>query len=524
MRVVLIAPTPPDLSAFGVRSISAYLKSRGHAVNIVFLPGGVARLKYKAGYVYRYDPRVLEELASLCMGADLVGVSLMTNYFDRAVQITENVKEKVGAPVIWGGIHPTVRPAEALEYADMVCIGDGEEALEEILKKMGEGRDYTDTPGVWFRVDGDIRKNPFRPLVEDLDSLPFYDYDLEDHYVYHMEEGRIVGMTPELLRLSFPREPSPESTFYDPYGAMRRTYKTYTVRGCPHSCHYCSISIMKEMFPDQKHLRKRSVPNIIGELKEMTSRFPFIEGINIFDDTFVVRGAREIEEFCRSYKEEIGLPFYIQVSPATVTEEKMAFMVDAGLVFAEMGVQTGNERTRAMFNRGSTNGQILKAARIVSGFTSRMFRPCYHVILDNPWETSAEAMETLDLLLELPTPFWLKRSSLVPFPGTKLYDIGKRDGWLTDERKQIYAKHLHTPYGSYPNFLIYLAGYSCFPRRVLRLLRRKPFTALLDRKGLGPLYALLCRLGDWCIVLFKGVKSVLIGDTGRLRNFIKKIR
>ena len=524
MKVVLLAPTPPDLSAFGIRSISAYLKSRGHGVNIIFLPGGVAMMKHRAGYVYRYEPRILDEVVSLCEGADLVGVSLMTNYFDRAIQLTGAVRRMAGPPVIWGGIHPTVRPEEALNYADMVCIGDGEEALDEILMKMEDGGDYTGTPGVWFRRDGDIRRNPLRPLIENLDMLPFYDYDLGDHYVYHMDEGHIVKMTPELLRLSFPREPSPESTLHDPYGSMRRTYKTYTVRGCPHSCYYCSISIMKEMFPAQKHLRKRSVPNIIAELKDVTARFPFIEGINIFDDTFVVRSAREIAEFCRLYRKEIGLPFYIQASPATITEEKMELMVEAGLVFVEMGVQTGNERTRCMFNRSSTNGQILGAARIISGFTRRIFWPCYHVILDNPWETPEETMETLDLLLELPVPYWLKRSSLVPFPGTKLYEIGKRDGWITDERKQIYSKHLHTPSGSYPNFLIYLAGYSQFPRWVLRVLRKKPFLKILGGGFLNPVYFLLCRLCDGGIVLLKGLKSVLTGDMGRIRNFLRKIR
>ena len=524
MKVVLVAPTPPDLSAFGVRSISAYLKSRGHGVNIIFLPGGVAMMKHRAGYEYRYEPRVLDEVAALCGDADLVGVSLMTNYFDRAVQLTRAVKGAGGPPVIWGGIHPTVKPEEALEHADMVCIGDGEEALEEILNRMGEGRDCTDTRGVWFKEDGRVKRNPLRPLVEDLDSLPFYDYDLEDHYVYHMDEGRIVGMTPDLLCRSFPREPSPESTLYDPYGKMWRTYKTYTVRGCPHSCYYCSISIMKEMFPRQKHLRKRSVPNIIAELGEITAKFPGIEGINIFDDTFALRSEAEIADFCRLYKEAIGLPFYIQVSPATITEKKMELMVDAGLVFVEMGVQTGNERTRSMFNRSSTNEQILKAARIISCFTPRMFWPCYHVILDNPWETPGETMETLDLLLRLPRPFWLKRSSLVPFPGTKLYEIGKRDGWLTDERRQIYGKHLHTPLGSYPNFLIYLAGYSCFPGWLLGMMRRRFFTRLLSRSFLNPMYSLLCRLGDFGVVVYKGVRSVLTGDLARIRNFIHKIR
>ena len=66
----------------------------------------------------------------------LVGITLMTQYYDAGVQISQRLKAKIKAPIIWGGIHPTVRPEESLNHADIVCIGEGEMALLELIQKM----------------------------------------------------------------------------------------------------------------------------------------------------------------------------------------------------------------------------------------------------------------------------------------------------------------------------------------------------------------------------------------------------
>ena len=89
------------------------LKREGHEVRLVFLTGEGS-----------LPESVLVDLEDVTDGADLIGVSLMTLHFHRAVQVTERLKGS--CPIIWGGIHPTVRPEECLEYADIVCIGEGE--------------------------------------------------------------------------------------------------------------------------------------------------------------------------------------------------------------------------------------------------------------------------------------------------------------------------------------------------------------------------------------------------------------
>jgi hypothetical protein len=93
MKVTLISPYP-DITSFGLRTISAYLKENGHTTQIIFLPD-----PYGDDLVYgkdRYDDRVLDEAVSLCEKSDLIGISLMTNFFDGAVQITRKIKDRLG--------------------------------------------------------------------------------------------------------------------------------------------------------------------------------------------------------------------------------------------------------------------------------------------------------------------------------------------------------------------------------------------------------------------------------------------
>src|SRR3989338_6656596 len=104
MKITLISPYP-DITNFGIRTISSFLKRNGD--KIVF-------------NTQRYDDNVLDEVVSLCKGSNLIGITLMTNFFDGAVQITKKIKGSIDVPIIWGGVHPTIRQEESLKYADMV--------------------------------------------------------------------------------------------------------------------------------------------------------------------------------------------------------------------------------------------------------------------------------------------------------------------------------------------------------------------------------------------------------------------
>lgn len=526
MKITIIAPTPPDVAAFGVRALSAYLKREGKDVRLVFLPGGVEKFKHRADYKYEYEAAIIEQVLELCKGSDLIGISFMSNYLDRAVQLSNAIKRRYGnVPLIVGGIHPSVMPDECLKFSDIVCIGEGEEALLELVKRMEEGRDYYDVKNLYLKKGSHIVKNPLRPLVQDLDSLPFYDFGINGHFIYDNVKKSIEPMSKDLLKRSFPLEPHVEGSFSDAY---KRTlsYKTMTTRGCPHHCTFCAEKTLGEMYSGQKYLRKRSARHVMEELLWVKKELPFVESIFLFDDTFLARPTVEIQEFSKSYKDTIGLPFHIQASPGTVTEEKMEALIDAGLAFVEMGIQSTSNIAKDLYKRKVPEDTILRAANVFHKYKDRIYPPCYHVILDNPWETSKDVIETLNLVLKLPRPFWLKRASLVCFPGTELYLKAKRDGIIKteeDEHREIYAKHLHMPKGKYVNFLMYLAGFSYFPRWIVKLLANDIFVKLLDRNLLNGLYTFFNKAGESLIIAYKGFRSFIKGDFSRIYKYIIKV-
>ena len=201
-----------------------------------------------------------------------------------------------------GGIHPTIRQEESLEHADIVCVGDGEEAILELVTRMGKAEPYTDIRNLGFKKNGTVIKNPPRSLPHNLDIYPIPDYSLDDQHI--MYEGKIRPLTYDLMKTYL--ENGTVSQYLRKIG-----YQTMTDRGCPHKCSYCNISNQKEMYDEMgsKYFRARSVENFINELVEIKEMFPFIEAIQFFDDTFFARPVHEIEEFSRGYKEKVGLPF-----------------------------------------------------------------------------------------------------------------------------------------------------------------------------------------------------------------------
>jgi len=112
MKISLISVVP-SIHDYGMRTISACLKNAGHDVKLIFL------LKE---FHKKYSETTMNDLVKLTKGSDLAGISLMTNFWDHAIQVTQKLKNNYDFPILWGGIHPTIRPQECLDYADMVCV------------------------------------------------------------------------------------------------------------------------------------------------------------------------------------------------------------------------------------------------------------------------------------------------------------------------------------------------------------------------------------------------------------------
>ena len=164
----------------------------------------------------------------------------------------------------------------------------------------------------------------------------------------------------------------------------------------------------------------------------------------------------EIKEFSKKYKERIGLPLWITgATPTTLTKEKLSSLVDAGLVELRMGIQSASENGKKLYGRPHSNHKVANAVKMVNEHRDKV-KASYDIILDNPWETDEDLIETVMFLSKLPTPFILNLFSLVYFPETELYIKAKKEGIIKDELNDIYRKYFLGCTNTHLNKLFFL--------------------------------------------------------------------
>jgi len=369
-------------------------------------------------------------------------------------------------PVIWGGIHPTVRPEECLKYADMVCIGEGELSLLELVDKMKKAPDSTSIEGIWFKRNGHIIKNPIRNLIEDIDSLPIEDLNIQDYLV--LDNGKLTHVD--------------QYKYYN-----QKQYSIFTARGCYYNCTYCANSYLKKLYGNKNFVRRRSVPHFIKELKEVTAKYDNIKRIWFDDDSFLIRPIKEFKLFKELYKKEINLPFTCLCTPKEAQKEKMELLISAGMSTIKLGIQSTTPRILALYKRPCVKEDILKANKIIKEANKGKARVVFHydVILENPYETDEDLIGCLKFLMLLPPPFIISYFKLAFFPGMEITEKAKRDGILTDEMKNVYRKSYNVPRATYVNSLFYLMkfyGAQRIPGFVMTILLHKSVIKILNNK------------------------------------------
>lgn len=423
----ILKKAPTDISAFGVRHISAYLKSKNEPCKILFL-------SKKHG-----EEETAAELAEIekfaCrLKPDLIGVSLMSNHYLRAKKITKDLKRYYKNPVAWGGIHPTIKPVECLEYTDIVFVGEAEHSILDFYNEFKGGVKNYKTKGIVYKnEDREIVNNGVYPLEHHLDQFPFQDYDLEDHFT--VLDGALLQMDKNVLSRFLP--------------FSQKHYRIMTTRGCPFNCTYCGSAFLKNMY-EGKFLRGRSVDNVLNELSVVLRKFPEINFIKIMDDCFTINTVQWLSEFAQKYKERIHLPFFCLVSPATITQEKLNILIDAGLKSVQIGLQSGSDRTnKDIYSRPILREQFLSAFAILDKFRSRL-KFSLDVITDNPFETEEDRAQTARLLNKIKRPFNLILYSLTFYPGTELYNRAEHEGVLPKNDEYI-IKQFHKIKNDYFN-------------------------------------------------------------------------
>jgi len=491
LKDLVFISTNSDVQTYNIRRVSAYLKNHGFTVKIIFLPHPMEKM---------YSEKILNQLVELCKDARLIGVTLMSNFWKQAVQIINTMKKHYpDTPIIGGGSHPTVNGEECLEQVDMICVGEGDDTLLELLTKIkNNDTDYKGIPNLHYKQNGEIIRNQLAKF-EKTDQIPIPDYDFEDHHV--LFEGKIQPMTYNLLRAF--------------YGEMYSTQFTF---GCPFVCSFCIHSLINKRFTFK--FRKRSIDSIIAELSYIKKKLPFIESLRIDDDTFFYYTKEELEHFRDEYKKHVGLPIYVTGGqPMVMKTELMKPMVEAGMDRIRMGIQTAAYRSKKLYDRTYPNDKILEACKVINSFKGVWVT--YDFIVDNPWETEEETVETLKFILEIPQPFVLSVFSLTFFPGTKIYEKALEDGIIKDSEDAL-NKGYSGLANTYLNALFMIYADAWIPKKFKLFLlkdsvRKSRYAPMIQRTLKG--YVWLKNKKSLAKFLFNYVRKL---DTYRVVFSIKK--
>lgn len=384
-----------DHHAFGLRNIHGLLKKNGFKSNLIFfkeLLWNIQKPSKKEIYLLFNKIKALNP--------DIIAFSVRSPFFDIARNLTEKLKP-LNKLIIWGNTHPIVEPEECIKHADIICVGDGELAMLELMNKLKNKKDISKINNLWVKQNNKITKNPLSPLNQDLDSVSFYDLTKENKY--SINENKI--------------SPTDPKTKYSQYEMMAG-------RGCPYSCAYCTNSFLHRLYRGKgKFLRQRSVEHVIKELVEAKEKLD-IKEVFFYDEVFVLN-KKWLDEFLREYKKKIDLPFSLCLHPNIVDEKIVGKLKFYGLDRVGIGIQSGSQRIRCgVFNRFVSDEKILEITKIFRKFG---VMPTYDIILDNPYETKEDMKKSINLLLKLKRPYNLNVFSLTNFPKTDLTEKMKKD-------------------------------------------------------------------------------------------------
>jgi radical SAM superfamily enzyme YgiQ (UPF0313 family) len=338
---------------------------------------------------------------------DLIGITYMSTK-KGSVEFLCSLAKRLfpEVPVVVGGSHPSFLPEASLKQteADFVVVGEGENTFVELIRTLEEGRqDFDRIAGLAYRDSvGQIRINPARTLIPEMDSLPFPDRES----LYHAETYRPEDMS-----------------------------MIMTSRGCPFNCTFCS-SLW------ERRVRMRSIENIIQEIEYLVERFG-TRKIYFKDDTFTVN-RKWVYAFCDALQQrDLNIQWECLTRIELVDQDLILRMRRAGMFNLKIGIETGSERLLKATQKNISLEQIQRGAAVLN----RMKQPwSAFFMLGYPDETDDEVHMSLKFIEQI-RPTYVSMSILAPYPGCATYYELERAGAL-DENTDW---NLYDPFSLYAN-------------------------------------------------------------------------
>jgi len=384
MKIILVNPPSRELKReeviippLGLAYLASVLEREGHGVRI--FDAFALRLSWN-----EFEEEVKKEKA------DLIGIGGMTPTIDLSLRAIKICRPHTRT-IVMGGPHFSVRQQEFFKDCpelDFGIVGEGEASFPALVRRLEEGKDPWDVPG----LVGPDQLNQPGDFIGNLDGLPFPARHLLPNasYRYALWPGKKVTTL-------------------------------ITSRGCPYRCIFCDKSISGSKW------RARSPRNVLDEMEQIVKELK-IQSLVIYDDLFTFDKQRTIE-ICQGILER-GLQFEWKCEGRVdrADREMLSWMKKAGCKLIAYGVESGNQEGLDYLRKGITLPQIRRAFELTR---QAGIRPMAYFILGIPVETFEQSLRTIEFAKEL-NPDYAQFSILSPYPGTKLYQEAKAKGWYQE--------------------------------------------------------------------------------------------
>ncbi|MFH1519975.1 MAG: radical SAM protein [Candidatus Omnitrophota bacterium] len=396
----------------GIEYISAYLKKAGHTTSLLFEPALFRTFfahNKTLNKAFSFKKEFLRKVIKT--RPDLVAFSVISDNYQWSCELAREIKNNLDVIVVFGGIHPTAVPEPVIneDFVDFVIIGEGEETMLELTSALAAAKNISTINNLCFKNNGQIIKNPLRPPIEKLDSIPFPDKDL-----FFKECPMLV----------------------------RQSYMVVASRGCKNSCSYCVNDFINRIYKNNSYYRRRSVRNVIDELAWAKQKYG-IKSVTFYDEVFTA-DKEWLNHFLIEYKDKINRPFFCCIYPKNIDKKMVDKLAAAGCSSVNIGIQTISEEIRkSILNRYGNNDEIKQAIKLLKQANLYIYA---NIMLGLPTQTEDELIKTLFFCSEnkpdISTIYWLRY-----YPKTAIIDIAQKQGLLSKKDiDDIEAGKCYAPY------------------------------------------------------------------------------
>ncbi|MFB3891314.1 MAG: radical SAM protein [Phycisphaerae bacterium] len=353
-----------------------------------------------------WDAEIIDENVSerlhepSAAGVAAVGIGAMTTQARRAYELADGYR-KLGVPVILGGIHPSALPQEALQHADIVCIGDAEGTLPRALRDLDAHRSAT-------------RQASAESLTDAGAGLPLGDVgagqELAGGAKKRIYDWKECPDTP----IATPRKDLLDPKDYLVFNPIQ------TTRGCPHGCTFCTTpAIFGRKF------RQRSLAAIVEEVRQAKERFN--TRVFIFSDDDVAGNhawARELFDALRPLKIRWASQCDILISR---DDRLLAAMRDSGCIGVILGLESPNADTlRRAGKRYVDAGEYLRRIAKIQSFGISIWGSFIFGFDGEGWRDCMNAVRFAQRARLAMSCYPI----LTPYPGTAVFEQYRSDGRL----------------------------------------------------------------------------------------------